>query len=95
MSADGFALDCSGRVELETWLCPVVTLLDKAFFRSCSDGLVTSACAAADLIAHTGMKKGPQPKILLHAGKLCVGVVDESKESNKRGEIEFHLSGNL
>lgn len=95
MSGDGLALDCSVRVELETWLCPVVTLLDKAFFRSCSDGLVTSACAVADLIAHTVIKKGPQPKILLHAGKLSVGVIDESKERNKREEVELQLSGNL
>lgn len=88
MSVDVFALDCAGLPELETWL-------DKAFLSSCSDGLVRSVCAAADLIAQAGFKKGPQPKLLLHAGKLRVGVVNESKESNKRAEIEFHLSGDL
>lgn len=89
-----FVLDCAGLLELETWLCPA-RLLDKAFLSSCSDGLVGSVCEAADLIAHTGIKKSPQPKLLLHAGKLCNGVVNESKESNKMGEIEFHLSGDL
>lgn len=87
MSVDVFVLDCAGLLELEMWwLCPVA-LLDKAFLSSCSVGLVRSVCAAADLIAHAGIKKGPQPKLLLHAGKLCIGVVNESKESNKRGEI--------
>lgn len=88
------ARGCAGLPELETWLCPEM-LLDMAFFSSCSDGLIGSVCAAADLIAHAGIKKGPQPKLLLHAGKLCIGVANESKESNKRGEIEFHLSGDL
>lgn len=95
MSVDVFVRDCAGLLELEMWwLCPV-TLLDKAFLSSCSVGLVGSVCAAADLIAQAGIKKGPQPKLLLHAGKLWIGVVNESKESNKRGEIEFHLSGDL
>ncbi len=93
---DVFVLDCAaaGLLELETWLCPAV-LLDRASLSSCSDGLIGSACAAAGFIAHAGIKKSPQPKLLLHAGKLCIGVVNESKESNKKGAIEFHLSGDL
>lgn len=89
MSADGFVLDCSGLVELETWLCPVKALLDKAFFSSCSDGFI-SVCAVADLIAHTDMKKGPQPKLLMHAGKLCVlGSPMKAKRVTRGERLSF------
>lgn len=77
---DVFVLDCAaGLLELETWLCPAI-LLDKAFLSSSSDGLVGSVCAAADLIAHAGIKKSPQPKLLLHAGKLCWGRQRKQRE---------------